>query len=160
MRVGIVGAALDAAHDLGAHPLDGVSVETRLGQRQAQQFEGLAAMARQRLKAGGDRIPRLREAQHDCLFVGSLLKGDGIIGAGAFIEHARQEMAESRLAGRVLRRAALEGQFHGDERNRLLLDQPGLDAAGRDHPLDARTGGSLLLARCLERDHAASSFRR
>ncbi len=40
------------------------------------------------------------------------------------------------LAAGVEARTGLEGDFEGDDRHRVLLDKPGLDAAGRDDALN------------------------
>ena len=48
----------------------------------------------------------------------------------AFVQHAAQEMRHPLLAERGLSAAALEGEAHGDQRDGVLLDEPGRYAAG------------------------------
>ena len=74
------------------------------------------------------------------------MEGLGIEIAGAFIEQAGDHVADAGLAGRVLGGAAGEGIFHRDQRHGGVLHEPGLDAAGRDQPLDLC--GRMRRARC------------
>ena len=50
--------------------------------------------------------------------------------AGAFVHHGGDEVGDAFLARGILRIAALEGEAQGQERHVVLLDEPGLDAAG------------------------------
>ena len=64
--------------------------------------------------------------------------------AGAFVEQAGQHRSCARLPGLVLRRAALEHEIAGHEGHRIILDEPGLEAAGRADLLDGRGAGLQL----------------
>ena len=66
------------------------------------------------------------------------MKAFRIIGSRAFVEEAGEKRGGAGLADRILRGAAFEGEFEGDQRNRVILDEPGLDAALGDDLLDGR----------------------
>ena len=78
------------------------------------------------------------EAELDGLALEAIVKGVGIEIAGAFVEQRSDQVRGAGFAGRILSRAADEGKIDGDERDRRLAHQPGLDAAGAHHALDGR----------------------
>ncbi len=59
-------------------------------------------------------------------------------------------LATPGLSGGVLVGAAAKGEFDGDQRQRVIAHQPGLDAARAHHPLDGhgpRRGSAQARAR-------------
>ena len=70
----------------------------------------------------------------------------GIEVAGALVKQVGHQIGDPWLVGRVLRAAAGEGIFHRDQRHGGVLDEPGLDAAGRGQMLDL--GRRLRRRRC------------
>ena len=66
------------------------------------------------------------------------MKGLRIEIAGALVEQRSDQVRGAGLAGRILGGAADEGKIDGDQRDRRLAHQPGLDAAGTHHALDGR----------------------
>ena len=60
----------------------------------------------------------------------------GVERAGAFVEQVGHQVGDAGLVLRVLGGAAAEGEVDGDQRNRRIAHQPGLDAARADHALD------------------------
>ena len=52
------------------------------------------------------------------------MKAVRVIGSSPFVEEARKKRGGAGLAGRILRGAALESEFKGDEGNRVVLDEP------------------------------------
>ena len=123
---------------LRADALDVGRVETRRGQRQVQEVEGLVLVVLEHPQRAAEIIPGRREAELDGAALEALVEGLGIEIAGAFIEQAGDHVADAGLAGRVLRGAAAKGIFHRDQGHGGVLHEPGLDAAGRDQPLDLR----------------------
>ena len=134
--VGIAGRIGEARLQLAADALDGVGIEARLAQRQRQQCGGLVAVLGQRLEAAVEGIARVLEAHaHGNLFY-ALLELLGREIACALIEHAGQEIRQALLALRVLGSSALEGKAQRDQRNAVLLDEPGRYPAGAFHHLN------------------------
>jgi hypothetical protein len=129
------GRCLDAGDDLGTDALDRLHVETRLGQRQAGEAGGLVAVIAECLQRARERVARGVERKADRVFVERGLKGPAVEVAGALVEQSRQHIGDTRLACGVLRRAALEGEGHGDHGHRVFLDQPRLDALQAHHML-------------------------
>src|SRR5579883_122706 len=124
-------------------------VEARLIDGQAQQFRGAVEIADQAPHPTADMIAVATERNLDRLLVEGAVKSLGIERPGAFIKQAAEQRRRARLAGRVLRRAALEGEFDRDQRHGVVFDQPSLDPARRDDLLDrhgARDG--LLMDEC------------
>ena len=125
--------AAQPRHDLRLHPLHGVRLKPRLVQRKTQKLESLIAILGERLERAAEIVAIGIEMQIDRQVFELLVEGNGIIRTRAFVEHARQEMGDARLALRVLRRPAREGELNGDQRIGVILDEPGLDAAWRNH---------------------------
>ena len=144
--VGIVRLALEAGGDLAHNPLERFSVETRLGDGEPQKFEGAGRIARQSLHASAETVAIGGKRDFDRILVEGAMKALRVVGSRSFVEQAGEKRGDARLADRVLRRAALEGEFEGDERNRVILDKPGLDAALRDDLLHGRGAGGDLAA--------------
>ena len=134
--VGVARGVGEAGQQLAAHALDGVGVEARLAERQRQQRRRLVAVLGQRLEAAVEGVARVVEAHAHGDLLHALLELLGGEVAGAFVEHAGQEIGDALLARGVLRVAALEGEAHGDQRHAVLLDEPGRYAAGALHHLD------------------------
>ena len=72
------------------------------------------------------------------------MKALRIIGSRPFIEEACEKRGGAGLADRILRGAALEGELKCDERNRVILDEPSLNAALGDDLLYGRGAGGGL----------------
>jgi hypothetical protein len=68
------------------------------------------------------------------------VEGLGIEIAGSLVEQAGDQVADAGLARWVLGGAAAEGIFHRDQGHGGVLHEPGLDAAGRNQPLDLCCG--------------------
>ncbi len=151
-RVGVLGLAAEARRDLGAHALDRVRVEARRAHGEAQQVDGLLDRAAQRLQPARHGVAVGAEGDLDGAVVERAVEALGVEVAGALVEQARHHGGGAGLAVRVLGGAALEGEVDGDERHRIVLDQPGLDAARRAHLLhgggagDGLRGGEAVMA--------------
>ncbi len=117
-------------HDLRAVEFDIRGVETRRGKRKPQQVERLVAIFRQGAHRAADIVAFGAEIHFDGFALEPVLESLGIEIAGAGIEQRCGEIGGARLAGRILDRAADEGEVDGDQRHRRLVHQPGLDAAG------------------------------
>ena len=68
------------------------------------------------------------------------MKRAGIEVARTFIERVGDQVADAGLVRRILGGAAAEGVFHGDQRYGGVLNEPGLDATGRNQMLDLGRG--------------------
>ncbi len=136
--IGIVDLALQPRRDLALHAFEGLIVETRLVHAEPQQLEGLVRVAGQRLHAARQNIAIGGEGDFDRIIVEDGMKGARVVRPRAFVENAGEKRGEARLSFRVLRGAALEGEFDRDERHGIVFDKPGLDAGFREHFLHAR----------------------
>ena len=81
------------------------------------------------------------ETQADGMIGHLALEGLGIEIAGALVEQARDEIGAAGGVVRIARRAAVEGEIDRDQRQAVLLDQPGFDAGGRADFLHGDRGG-------------------
>ena len=124
--------------DLCADDLDSGRIEARRGERQTQIVERLVPILHQRAQRAAQRVVLRLEAELDGLALEAIVKGAGVEIAGAFIEQRSDQGRGAGFAGRILSRAADEDEIDGDERDRRLAHQPGLDAAGAHHALDGR----------------------
>ena len=66
------------------------------------------------------------------------MKAVRVIASSPLVEETRKKRGGAWLADRILRGATLESKFEGDEGNRVVLDEPSLDAASGDDLLDSR----------------------
>ena len=80
------------------------------------------------------------ERHLDRLLVERPVEGLRIEVARAFVEEARDQRAQARLAGRVLRRAPAHREFERDERHRVRPDEPEFQAARSDDDFDIDGG--------------------
>ena len=104
--------------------------------RELQELGGLVAVGRERLEVAVEGVLGLLVAHAHGEILHALLElARGKI-AGALVEHGGDEVGEAFLADGVLRAAALEGEAHRHHRHGVLLDEPGLDAAGALDGLD------------------------
>ncbi len=103
-RVWIIGVALQPGGDLAAHAVDRLLLEPRLAERDAQQLEGLVAVAGERLHMAGDRVPVAAESRPNCQILDGEVEGARVIGTGALVEQSGEQSCEAGLAGRVRRR--------------------------------------------------------
>ncbi len=149
-RLRVVLVEFQPGQDLGAHALDRVLIEPRLGEGQPHQIEHLVLVGRKRRDIAKHDVAAGIEIHPHGEPLLALLKADGIELAGALIHHGGDEIGEPFLALRVLRRAATEGEPHGDEGIGVALDEPGFDAAGADDPLYLHAGN--LSRRCGRND--------
>ncbi len=140
-RVGVVGVALDAGGELSAHALDGVAVETRVVQRKPEQSEGLVDVARQALKMARQRVAVDAKTDMDREILHDPVKGARIMRAGPLVEQVGEQRREPVLAGRILRRPAARRKFERHQWHGVALDQPSLDAAGRNDALNVFGAG-------------------
>ena len=88
-----------------------------------------------------DRVAVGAKAEMNRELVDGAMKAARVIGAGAFVERRGEQSGESGLFGRVLRRAAANGEFERDERHGVAFDEPDLQAAGRHDPLHMFSAG-------------------
>ncbi len=117
-------------------------IEARFGKRQAQKLECLVGMLDERLQGAADGIVAGVEGQFYRARGKPLLEGVRIMRPCALVEEPRQHLRDARLVGRVLRRAALEGEGDGNERHDVRSDVPCVHAARRDD--DRGLGGRHL----------------
>ncbi len=134
--VGIARRIDERGQQLLADALHRVLIEARLAEGELQQLGRLVAVLGERLEVAVEGVLGLLVVHAHGQILHALLEVARFEIAGAFVEHGGDEVGEPFLAERVLRAAALEGEAHGHHRHRVLLDQPGLDAAGALHGLD------------------------
>ncbi len=115
-----------------AHAQERLLVEARRIDGEAQELGGAIEVLDQRAHPAAERVAVVVERDLDRLLVERPLEGLRIEVARAFVEQAREQHAHSRLVGRVLRRAAADGEFERDQRNGGGFDQPEGEAARRD----------------------------
>ena len=128
--VGVAGGVDEAGDELLADALDRVGLEVRLVERELEELGGVVAVCGECLEVAVEGVLGLLVAHaHGDILHALLELARGKI-AGALVQHGRDEIGEAFLADRVLRAAAVEGEAHGHHRHRVLLDEPGLDAAG------------------------------
>ena len=89
------------------------------------------------------RIAVGRERHVDRNVLQRLVEGRAVERAGALVEQAGEQRADAGLVRRVLRGATVEGEVHRDQGDRVILDEPRLDSAGRAHLLHARGAARL-----------------
>ena len=135
-RFGVVLVEFQPGEDLGAHALDRARIDARLGQRQAQQVEGLVLVGREHLHIAEHHVAARVESHAHGERLQALLKGDGVETARALVHHAGDEISEPCLVLGVLCSAAAKCKAHGDQGIDVALDEPGLDAAGACDALD------------------------
>ena len=126
--IGVRDVAPQDRQFLFANPLDGLGVETRLGQREPQQLEGLVAMFVQRAQRAVKCVAANLKADLDCVVFQPLMKGLAVQLAGAFVEQIGGEMRCPGLAGVILAGSATESVIQRDQWYRLLAHQPGFDS--------------------------------
>ncbi len=127
-----------------ADALDVISVEARRGQGKPQQAKCFVAVFLEHPQRAAEPVAFDAEAQLDGAAVKPFTEGLGVEIGGAFVEQAGDHVADARLVGRVLSRAARERIFHRHQRNGGVLNEPGLDTSRRHQMLDFR--------RCERRD--------
>ena len=94
----ILRITLDRKQDLPAHLLERRGIEARLGQREPQEIESAVAIAGQRLQRAAEAVEPGVEGQLHREVVLAGLEGIGVEIAGAFVEHAGEEMASPGLS--------------------------------------------------------------
>ena len=134
--LGIVLIEFQAGDDLSADAFDGVGIEARRRQREAQQIEGFVSVGRQHLDIAEHDIAARVEVHAHGERLQAVLEVDGVEVARALVHHAGDEIGDAVLADRVLSRAAAKGEAHGDQRIVVALDEPSLDAARALDALD------------------------
>ena len=137
---GIVLLVAQARDGLRAHALDGILIEARLGEREAQQLESLVRMLDQGLQRAAERIVAGIEGQLDGARREALLERVGIVVARALVEQAGEHLRHAGLVRGIVRGAALEDEGDGDQRHHVGFDVPGLDTARRGQRLHHRSG--------------------
>jgi hypothetical protein len=103
-----------------------------------QQLEGTGRIPGQALHASGENVAIGGKRYFDRVFVEGAMKALRVIGSRPFVEEAGEKHGGAGFADRILGGSPLEGEFEGDQRNRIILDKPGLDAALGDDLLDRR----------------------
>ena len=127
----IIGLVAQSRAELLAHPRNGRFIEARLVDGKAQQFARALDVANERAHAPAHIIAIAIEGDFDRLLIQRLLESLRIERPRALVQQRRQHRRRARLAGRILRRAALEREFERQQRDGVILDEPGLDAARR-----------------------------
>lgn len=134
--VRVLGVGGEARQHLSAHPVDGVGIEARLDQREAQQIHRLVAVLGEEPGRDRNRIRRGPEGE---------VRGEAIAGPGkalrikiarAFLEQAGHQVDRPPRALGIERGAAAKSDLERREGQFVRLDQPGVNAAGRGHVLD------------------------
>src|SRR6202011_135304 len=131
-EIRIVRLAFQTGGDLAHHPLEAVRVETRFGHGEVQEREGPGRIPRQALHASGQNVAVGGKRHFDRILVEGAMKALRVIRSSPFVKETRKKRGGAGLADRILRGAALESEFEGDEGNRVVLDEPSLDAATGD----------------------------
>src|ERR1700730_15082861 len=136
--VRIIRLAFQSGGDLAHHPLVGFRVETRFGNGELQKREGAGRIPRQALQASGQNVAVGGKRHFDRILGKGAMKSIRVIRSSPFVEEARKKRGGAGLADRILRGAALENEFEGDEGNRVFLDEPSLNGAFGEDLLDSR----------------------
>src|SRR5439155_4046855 len=89
--------------------------------------EGLVAIVLERAQRPAQLIALRRIAQLNRLALKAIVERLAIEIAGALVERAGREVGNAWFVGRVLARAAAEGEIEGDQRHRGIADDPGFD---------------------------------
>ena len=91
------------------------------------------------LRVKDSPVPATSES-HGEKIVHANISIDGVEIAGALVEQAGDQIGAAGGVLGIARRAAVEGEIDGDQRQAVFLDQPGLDARGRTDLLDGDGG--------------------
>ena len=138
--VGVGGVRAQPREHLRAHPLDRVLVEARPGERVAQERHRLVAVLGQEARRDRHRVV----ARVESVARGQRLSRGGEGGrvevGGPLLQEPGHQVDRAACAGGVERGAAHEAQLEGHEGQRVVLHQPGVDAARRGDLLDLDLG--------------------
>ena len=134
--VGIVGVPLDARAKLRAHAVNDVLIEAGAVQRQLEELERLVDIARQRLQMARHGIPIGSETDMDGEILDGAMKGARVVGPAPSSSKPANIVASPSLPSGSWRAAAPNRNFERHQWHGVALDEPRLDAAGRDHSLD------------------------
>ncbi len=131
-RVGIGLLRAQIGHHLRLNPREGRRVEARFGQRGGEERQALVAEFGEHL--GGHRhvVARRREPEPRRHCLAGLGETGGVKIAGPLFEERRHQADRALAALGVEHRSALKARLDGQHRDRMLLVEPGGDAAGRD----------------------------
>ena len=116
---------------------------------------------------GGQRAHRARglvaigrEAELDRFRRDAFVERLGIEVAGAFVDQRRRHVGDARLVRGILAGAAAKREVERDQRHRMLLDEPCLDAGRADDALDGGgVGGGREHQRGREREGGGEDTR-
>ena len=133
---GIAGRIGQGRLQLLADALHRIRIETRSVDGELQELGGLVTVGRKRLEIPVKRVLGILVAHAHGDLLHALLKLPGLQIACALIQHRGEKISETFVAGRILRTPTLEGKAHGHHGHGMLLDKPGLDAAGTLYGLD------------------------
>ena len=127
---------LQDRQQLGPHPRDRVLVKARGHKAVAQQRDGLIAVFRQELGRDPHRIVGCVIPERGGQRLGCLGKGARVQIACPFFQKRNHEAGRALLFRCIERGASAEPDLKRGEGDRMLLDQPGGDTAGRGDFLD------------------------
>ena len=131
---------------IGAWSKRGCSIARR------KQLQRLVLLVGEHAHRAVDRVAAAAEAHLGAGVVETVLEGVAVEIAGALVEQPGHQIDQPFLAGRILGVAAAKGEAHRDDRNRIVLDQPGGDAAVRLDLLDGDRGASRQQRRQRQED--------
>ena len=147
MASGVLGLAAQTRDDLPLHPGNRLLVEAGLGNGKPQHLEGIVDIRRQRAHRAVEIVAARIEADAHRQVLQTGLERLRIEITRALVEGRGEQVGEPFLPLRILRGPAFKGELDGNDRHRVVLDQPGGEAAGRGDLLDlhgcerARGGG-------------------
>ena len=127
---------------LAADALDRIVGEARFGERHTQQIGGLRQIALQHPEAAAEFVLPGGKTQLAGKIVEPAVIGDAVVSPRSLVEEGSGHRGGALLARRVERGAAGNGEAQGHDRNRMVLDEPGLDPAGAGHPFDRHRRGA------------------
>ena len=140
--IGVGRIGLDHRDHLSTHTVNRVLVKARIDQRLVQQINRLILCFGQEFRRYGHRIAINVIAERGRQTVARNGKGTRVHVARPFLKQRAHQVHRTAFFGIVQCRAALEPDFHRNERNLGAFDQPCGDPAGRCDLLDVDIGGS------------------
>ena len=114
---GVERIAVDSGDDLGADTFDGVGVEARLGEGEAEKVERLVAVFGENAGGDGDRIVARAEAEIGGERLARGLEGLGVHVARAFLDQAHHQVGRAAFGGIVEIGTAADADFQREEGN-------------------------------------------
>ncbi len=128
--------APDAGNDLAADAVDRRLVETWRGKGKPHQVQRLILLVGKHAHGSVDIVTARAKANFGACIVEARLERIAVELTGALVEQPGHEVDQPLLAGGILRLTTGEGKTQRDDRDRIVLDQPGRNATIRTNFLN------------------------